>query len=111
MPPCPIDDPSTKRRCSMTTSNLHRRPGRAIAVVLVASLGLAACSSSDQENGSEEGEIRYSWWGSGLRHEKTQEVIDLFQEAHPNITVTGEPSEFANHWEQLTVQSAAGGAP
>ena len=86
-----------------------------LAGLATISMLLVACSDgsggTSEGDGTNESEIRVSWWGSGHRHEKTEEVIDLFMAEHPNITIVGEPSEYGNHFERLTVQSAAGGAP
>ena len=87
-----------------------------LAAAVTMSLLLAACSGdggsdANGTDGQSQSEIRFSWWGSGHRHEKTEAVIDLFMAEHPEISVIGEPSEYGNHFERLTVQSAAGGAP
>ena len=57
------------------------------------------------------GDIRFSWWGGQIRNEKTNAVIDLFEEAYPNVTIQRETGEFTPHWEKLTVQAAANDQP
>ena len=58
-----------------------------------------------------EGTLRFSWWGSQIRNEKTNAVIDLFEEAYPNVTIQRETADFFPHWEKLTVQAAANDQP
>src|SRR5690348_11008751 len=43
-------------------------------------------------------ELRVAWWGSQNRHDRTLKVIDLFQQAHPNIKITSEYGNFDDHW-------------
>lgn len=57
------------------------------------------------------GEIQYAWWGGPARNERTQAVIDLYMEKHPEVTVNGTTTEFTSHWENMTVQAAGGNLP
>ena len=34
--------------------------------------------------------LRFAWWGNDARHEKTIEVIKMYQEKHPNVTIEPE---------------------
>lgn len=61
--------------------------------------------------GGEQIELRFSWWGSDVRHEITQEVIDRFEQEHPNITITGEFTGWAEYWDRLATTVAGGDAP
>jgi len=56
-------------------------------------------------------ELRIAWWGSQNRHDRTLKVIDLFQQAHPNITITSEYGNFDDHWTKLATQAAGGNLP
>jgi multiple sugar transport system substrate-binding protein len=56
--------------------------------------------------------LRFSWWGNDDRAQRTQQVIDLFQAAYPDITVEGEPDGGAgDHFQILDTQLAASDAP
>ena len=55
--------------------------------------------------------LRFTWWGSDARHERTQQVIDLFQKEHPNITVKGEFKDWNGYWDSLATTVAANDAP
>ncbi|MDG5787096.1 sugar ABC transporter substrate-binding protein [Evansella sp. AB-P1] len=65
-------------------------------------------SNTDDE---EEIEIRYMWWGSQTRHDRILELIDVYEEQNPNITINYEFLNFDDFAERLATQSAAGNAP
>ncbi|NLF79135.1 MAG: extracellular solute-binding protein [Chloroflexi bacterium] len=57
-------------------------------------------------------ELRFGWWGNDDRAARTQAVIELFEEAYPDIDVTGEPNGgTADHFQILDTQLAANDAP
>ncbi len=57
-------------------------------------------------------ELRFGWWGNDDRAARTQQVIDLFQAAYPDIKVVGEPNGgTADHFQILDTQLAANDAP
>ena len=57
-------------------------------------------------------EIRMGWWGNDDRAGRTLQVIELFQQAYPEITVIGEPNGGAgDHFQILDTQLAASNAP
>lgn len=57
-------------------------------------------------------EIRVGWWGNDDRAAITLQVIELFQEAYPEITVVGEPNGGAgDHFQIVDTQLAASDAP
>jgi multiple sugar transport system substrate-binding protein len=77
-------------------------------------MALTACSGesgANQELSSEPVTLRFTWWGSDARTTRTQQVIDLFQKAHPNITVKGEFKEWNGYWDSLATTVAANDAP
>jgi multiple sugar transport system substrate-binding protein len=95
------------------------RSGRvriAAAATTVAAL-VAACGGTGSANGPQNGKgkvsgaITYSWWGAGERNEKTQAVINLFEKAHPKVTVHGEPTDFTTYFEKRNVEAAAKNLP
>src|SRR5690606_38320436 len=57
------------------------------------------------------GEIRFSWWGGQVRNDKTDRIIQLFEKAHPGVSVVRENADFAPYWERLTIQSAGNNQP
>lgn len=57
-------------------------------------------------------ELRMGWWGNDERAKRTQQVIDLFQAAYPEIKVKGEPNGgTSDHFQILDTQLAANNAP
>jgi multiple sugar transport system substrate-binding protein len=58
-----------------------------------------------------QGNIRFSWWGSQARNEKTDRIIQLFEQENPGVKIEREAADFNPHWEKLTIQSAAGNQP
>ncbi|WP_202912143.1 ABC transporter substrate-binding protein [Nesterenkonia muleiensis] len=73
--------------------------------------GADAGSETDDANGNSQVDLRFSWWGSDARHQATQEIIDAFEEEHPNISVSPEYGDWDGYWDQLATQAAGGGAP
>ncbi|HLJ60746.1 MAG TPA: hypothetical protein VKZ50_13555 [bacterium] len=62
--------------------------------------------------GPVEGEIGFSWWGTGERSRKTQAVMALFQQKFPKAKLDGQPvGDFNTYWEKLTVEAAAHNLP
>ncbi len=114
------------------TRRSRGRPVRAtglVAVAAAAALVVTACGSDDTGNSAESAddsadtadgddtaepdavEIRFSWWGSDSRHEETQQIIDLFQEEYPHITVVPDFTDFSSYWDRLATATAGGDAP
>lgn len=80
-------------------------------------LGLAGCGLGTAGDGAstvlsdEPVTIRMYWWGGDARHQRTQEVIDLFEKKHPNITVEAEFSDWNGYWEKLATSTAGKNSP
>ncbi|KIH99446.1 sugar-binding protein [Streptomonospora alba] len=77
----------------------------------VAALVMAATACGGGGSGDETVELRFSWWGADDRHETTQEVIKRFEEANPDIKVTGEYTDWSSYWDRLATNTAANDAP
>ncbi|AQS54806.1 ABC transporter substrate-binding protein [Novibacillus thermophilus] len=91
---------------------------RKILLVLMALLmafSLAACSSSsddataDQEDGNIT--LRVAWWGSQTRHDKTMEVIKMYEKENPHVTIETEFTGYDGYWEKMAAQAAGGNLP
>ncbi|HUQ60871.1 ABC transporter substrate-binding protein [Lentzea sp.] len=92
---------------------IRRGTAWAVLLSLTASL-LAACGSGSDPGGdltTEKVTLRFTWWGADDRHKRTQKVIDLFQQKHPNITIKGEFKEWNGYWDSLATTMAANDAP
>jgi multiple sugar transport system substrate-binding protein len=108
-----------------------RRPRRrllTVATVLAAgALTLTACGQADNVSGGSSDEtasaapaefdpntdytLRYSWWGSDVRHQLNQEVIDAFEAEYPNVTITPDFTDWAGYWDKLATGIAGGDTP
>jgi multiple sugar transport system substrate-binding protein len=87
---------------------------RTVLLAVPAAFAMSACAQG--ETGSTELSdqpvtLRFTWWGSDARHERTQQVIKLFQDRHKNITVKGEFKEWNGYWDSLATMAAAQEAP
>jgi multiple sugar transport system substrate-binding protein len=56
-------------------------------------------------------QLRFAWWGSQDRHDRTIKAIQLFQQQHPNITITYEFAGFNDYWTKMTTQASGGNLP
>ena len=55
--------------------------------------------------------LRFSWWGSDIRHALYNRIADRFEEDYPNIKIMREPVSWNDYFTRLTSQVAGGGAP
>ncbi|MGP4040830.1 ABC transporter substrate-binding protein [Gracilibacillus sp. D59] len=68
-------------------------------------------SESNGDSSKEEVEIRFAWWGNTERDKKYNEILDLYEEQNPHVTIIREPSTFGDYWPKLSTQVAGGNAP
>ena len=90
---------------------LPRRGALALGAAAPALAALAACNPNRSAGRDAEAPLRFSWWGNPERAATTQEVIDLFEERHPGITVSPEPGDIAGYFDRLATTAAAGDEP
>lgn len=86
----------------------------ALAGVIAGSApALAQNSNPEAANalGEVKGDIRFSWWGGQARNEKTDQILQLFEQDYPGVKVAREAADFNPHWEKLTIQAAANNQP
>ncbi|SEE87730.1 ABC transporter substrate-binding protein [Ruania alba] len=91
------------------------------AASLIAAAGCSSGTRVGEENptpaegqdgtGEVTGSVRAAWWGSAPRHEVTNAVFDLFEEANDGVTVEREFADFGAHFERLNVQASSGNMP
>jgi len=98
-----------EERNAMTRKNLIR--AGVVVTAATAAIALTGCSTSS-DGGASDGQIslEISWWGDDARAKLFGEVIDDFEDANPNITVTatpvGSPDDLFN---RLATDFAGGG--
>ncbi|MBU9711626.1 ABC transporter substrate-binding protein [Evansella tamaricis] len=69
-------------------------------------------SNDEPENtGEEQVEIRFMWWGNQDRHDRTLEVIEMYEADNPNVKIDYEFLGFDDYSEKLATQAAGGNAP
>lgn len=56
-------------------------------------------------------ELRITWWGNSLRHELTEEVIQMFMEQNPGVTIESEYTSWSGYWDRMATQVAANDLP
>ena len=78
--------------------------------IMMGSTVLWAAGSSAQGKG-EQVTLRFSWWGSDIRHALYNKICDRFEEDNPNIKIVREPASWNDYFTRLTSQVAGGGAP
>ncbi len=71
----------------------------------------AAETTADAGGDGEQTELRIAWWGSQNRHDRTIQVIEMFEAEHPEIDVVYEFSGWEDHWTKLATQAAGGNLP
>lgn len=93
----------------------HSSPWRRAitAVIALACLLIAAACAPGSQSGSSSGGVtlRFSTWGNDSRMKLTQEAVDAFTAANPDIKVTIENSEWSSYWEKLATATAGNNAP
>ncbi|MFC4404885.1 ABC transporter substrate-binding protein [Gracilibacillus xinjiangensis] len=73
-------------------------------------------TGNDSGSGSEEatGEdvtLRIAWWGEQTRHDYTLEVIKMYEEQNPHVTIEPEYASWEDYWRKLAPQAAANELP
>jgi multiple sugar transport system substrate-binding protein len=66
----------------------------------------APAAASDQKV-----ELRFAWWGSQDRHNRTIKAIELFQQQHPNISITYEFAGFTDYFTKMSTYASGGNLP
>ncbi|WP_052409938.1 ABC transporter substrate-binding protein [Paenibacillus durus] len=82
-----------------------------IFIMILASLALivAGCSNKTvEEHKTEDTSItlKVFWWGSEDRQKRTEAVIKLFEEQHPEIKIEGSTVPLSGYWDQLAMKAA-----
>ena len=56
-------------------------------------------------------ELRIAWWGSQSRHDRTIQVIEMFEANHPDTEIIFEPSNWNDYWTKMAIQAAGNNLP
>ena len=91
---------------------LSRRRALALLAASASAPALASCGPNASPSAGEDGgALRVYWWGAELRAGLTQEVLDLYSEDNPDLTIEPEYSEWASYCDKLATQTAGGASP
>jgi len=82
-----------------------------LMLTLIASLFVACSSKNSNDSDSDKTELNIAWWGTNTHHDKYLEVIELFEEKHPNVKIVPEYSGWEGYWEKLATKTAGGNLP
>jgi multiple sugar transport system substrate-binding protein len=72
-----------------------------------------ACAPSSQSQSQGEGQVtlRVSTWGNDSRLKLTQQAVDAFMKANPDLKVAVENNDWSAYWDKLAVATAGNNAP
>jgi multiple sugar transport system substrate-binding protein len=73
----------------------------ALVTALLLTLGVAVVAQDTTT-------LTLTWWGSDNRHERTIEVIEMFEAEHPEIDIEYEYSSWGDYWTRVNTQVSAG---
>jgi multiple sugar transport system substrate-binding protein len=96
----------------MTLRARKSRIPKIAAIAAALALTLSACGGGGAP--SDAGgpvTLRFTWWGSDVRHKMTQQLIDAFEAKNPNIKIKGEYGDWSGYWDKLATQVASQDAP
>lgn len=81
------------------------------AVLLGATALASAPLWAGMVRAQEQIDMRIAWWGSDDRHQKTLEIIKLFETQHPGLTMEAQYGGFVGYQDKLSTEFAGGNAP
>ena len=55
--------------------------------------------------------LRFIWWGSSERAERTNKALAAYQQKYPDIAVAGEYAGWGDYWPRVATQVAGRNAP
>lgn len=82
-----------------------------LCVVFIAAFVLSACSFGKGKSDGNKIELKLGYYSSATTDAKMQELIDKFQDEHPNITIKTESSPYNQFFQKLDTEIAAESAP
>jgi len=92
------------------------RTTAAWAAAAVFAVSLVGCSPAASDAGGtfdpdEKVSLDFAWWGNDDRAARYADLIEAFNEEHPNITIKTTFTDFPSYWEQRQVEAASGSLP
>src|SRR5262245_14949936 len=90
----------------MTGSISRRGALKGVAAGLLAAPLVGRAASAQQRT-----RLRMAWWGGADRARRTNEALQAYQRANPNVEVATESVGWGDYWTRLATQVAGGNAP
>lgn len=78
-----------------------------LVLVLCLCLGYATFAVADEEKV----ELRFMWWGSQTRHDRTIAAIEMYMAENPNVTISYEFMGFNDYFTKLSTLAASNDVP
>lgn len=96
-----------------------KRLNKAVAILCAAltlSTVLVGCKSGNNAAASSESDnqkvtLRMMWWGSQTRHNQYIDMLKMYMQKHPNVTVQYEYGGFDTYWDKVATMAAAKNLP
>lgn len=82
-----------------------------IATSMFVGCGSASKETAKDSSKGEQVTLRFSWWGSDVRHKATLEAIDLYMKQNPNVKIEAEYGGVDGYQDKLSTQLGGGTAP
>jgi multiple sugar transport system substrate-binding protein len=86
-------------------------PAPTAAPVAAQPTSAAAQPTAAAASTAEKVDLRFAWWGSQDRHNRTIKAIELFQQKHPNISITYEFAGFTDYFTKMSTYATGGNLP
>lgn len=84
------------------------------ATVAVGALILAGCAAAEPATTYDpdaEVSLDFAFWGNDDRADRYNQLIEAFNDEHPNIAVKVTFTDFPSYWEKRATEAAGGGLP
>jgi len=70
-----------------------------------------AAAGGNRAAGAASGELSVAWWGGDLRHQKTLDMIKIYEQRNPGIKVVSQYAAYTDYWVRMATLAAAGSLP
>jgi multiple sugar transport system substrate-binding protein len=98
--------------CSSPAAPASNQPAAGAAPTTAAAKPAAAATTAPAAAASgDKVELRFAWWGSQDRHDRTIKAIQLFEQMHPNISITYEFAGFQDYFTKMSTYATGGNLP
>ena len=97
--------------CSSPAASPAPPPAGGAAQPTAPSGGAAAQPAAAGAASGQPIELRFAWWGSQDRHNRTIKVIEMYEALHPNIKITYEFAGFTDYFTKMATYATGGNLP